>query len=73
MYSRGRHPPKTVSPRPYCRSRKGRNGLGSETILNMTTIHQNIMILGYKVYLVVVFSLKTGNLLVFQPAKGGIE
>ena len=22
-----------VSPRPYCRSRRGRNGLGSETIL----------------------------------------
>ena len=31
MYSRWRHPPKTVSPRPYCRSRRGRNGLGSET------------------------------------------
>ena len=32
MYSRWRHPPKTVSPTPYCRSRRGRNGLGSETI-----------------------------------------
>ena len=32
MYSRWRHPPKTVSTRPYCRSRRGRNGLGSETI-----------------------------------------
>ena len=31
MYSRWRHPPKTVSPRPYCRSLRGRNGLGSET------------------------------------------
>ena len=31
MSSRWRHPPKTVSPRPYCRSRRGRNGLGSET------------------------------------------
>ena len=31
MYSRWRHPPKTISPRPYCRSRRGRNGLGSET------------------------------------------
>ena len=31
MYSRWRHPPKTVSPRPYCRSRRGRNVLGSET------------------------------------------
>ena len=31
MHSRWRHPPKTVSPRPYCRSRKGRNELGSET------------------------------------------
>ena len=31
IYSRWRHPPKTVSPRPYCRSRRGRNGLGSET------------------------------------------
>ena len=29
--SRWRHPPKTISPRPYCRSRRGRNGLGSET------------------------------------------
>ena len=26
-----RRPPKTISPRPYCRSRRGRNGLGSET------------------------------------------
>ena len=33
IYSRWRHPPKTLSPRPYCRSRRGRNGLGSETIL----------------------------------------
>ena len=32
IYSRWRHPPKTLSPRPYCRSRRGRNGLGSETI-----------------------------------------
>ena len=32
MSSRWRHSPKTVSPRPYCRSRRGRNGLGSETI-----------------------------------------
>ena len=31
IYSRWRHPPKTISPRPYCRSRRGRNGLGSET------------------------------------------
>ena len=31
IYSRWRHPPKTFSPRPYCRSRRGRNGLGSET------------------------------------------
>ena len=23
--------PKTISPRPYCRSRRGRNGLGSKT------------------------------------------
>ena len=29
IYSRWRHPPKTVSPRPYCRFRRGRNGLGS--------------------------------------------
>ena len=29
--SRWRHPPKTVSPRPYCRSRIDRNGLDSET------------------------------------------
>ena len=33
IYSRWRHPPKTISPRPYCRSRRGRNGLGSETTL----------------------------------------
>ena len=32
MYSRWRHTPKTVSPRPYYKSRKGHNGLGSETI-----------------------------------------
>ena len=32
MYSRWRDPPKTVSPRPYCRSRRGRDELGSETI-----------------------------------------
>ena len=31
IYSRWWHPPKTISPRPYCRSRRGRNGLGSET------------------------------------------
>ena len=31
IYSRWRHPPKTISPRPYCRSRRGLNGLGSET------------------------------------------
>ena len=31
MSSRWRHPPKTVSPRPYCRSRRGRSLLGSET------------------------------------------
>ena len=31
IYSRWRHPPKTTSPRPYCRSRRGRNELGSET------------------------------------------
>ena len=31
IYSRWRHPPKTISPRPYCSSRRGRNGLGSET------------------------------------------
>ena len=31
IYSRWRHPPKTLSPRPYCRSRRGRNGFGSET------------------------------------------
>ena len=31
IYSRWRHPPKTISPRLYCRSRRGRNGLGSET------------------------------------------
>ena len=37
MYSRWRHPPKTVSPRPYCRSRRGRNGLVSET--NMMAEH----------------------------------
>ena len=37
MCSRWRHPPKTVSPRPYCRSRRGRNGLGSET--NMYIAH----------------------------------
>ena len=30
MYSRWRHPSKTVSTRPYCRSRRGRNVLGSE-------------------------------------------
>ena len=35
IYSRWRHPPKTISPRPYCRSRRGRNGLGSETNLHM--------------------------------------
>ena len=35
IYSRWRHPPKTISPRPYCRSRRGRNGLGSETRLLM--------------------------------------
>ena len=47
MYSRWRHPPKTVSPRPYCRSRRGRNGLSSETISedaifmpNMIKTHQ---------------------------------
>ena len=34
IYSRWRHPPKTISPRPYCRSRRGRNGLGSETMVN---------------------------------------
>ena len=33
IYSRWRHPPKTISPRPYCRSRRGRNGLGSETMV----------------------------------------
>ena len=33
IYSRWRNPPKTISPRPYCRSRRGRNGLGSETTL----------------------------------------
>ena len=37
IYSRWRHPPKTISPRPYCRSRRGRNGLGSETISRGTT------------------------------------
>ena len=26
IYSRWRHPAKTISPRPYCRSRRGRNG-----------------------------------------------
>ena len=31
IYSRWWHPPKTISPRPYCRSRRGHNGLGSET------------------------------------------
>ena len=35
MYSRWRHPLKTVSPRPYCRSRRRRNGLGSETSSNL--------------------------------------
>ena len=34
IYSRWRHPPKTISPRPYCRSRRGRNGLGFETTLS---------------------------------------
>ena len=34
-YSRWRHPPKTISPRPYCRSQRGRNGLGSETMINV--------------------------------------
>ena len=38
IYSRWRHPPKTISPRPYCRSRRGRNGLGSETNLNVDMI-----------------------------------
>ena len=33
IYSRWRHPPKTISPRPYCRSRRGRNGLRSETTM----------------------------------------
>ena len=37
MYSRWRHPPKTVSLRPYCRSRRGRNGLGSEANNCMTS------------------------------------
>ena len=36
IYSRWRHPPKTTSPRPYCRSRRGRNGLGSETTESQT-------------------------------------
>ena len=43
MYSRWRHPPKTVSPRPYCRSRRGRNGLGSETtpaVINQQAVNQ---------------------------------
>ena len=35
IYSRWRHPPKTLSPRPYCRSRRGRNGLGSETTTSL--------------------------------------
>ena len=43
IYSRWRHPPKTISPRPYCRSRRGRNGLGSETRLDSesSTIQYN--------------------------------
>ena len=36
IYSRWRHLPKTISPRPYCRSRRGHNGLGSETNHNRT-------------------------------------
>ena len=45
IYSRWRHPLKTISPRPYCRSRRGRNGLGSETndppaIFNQQTVNQ---------------------------------
>ena len=40
IYSRWRHPPKTISPRPYCRSRRGRNGLGSET-MQVTKSHGN--------------------------------
>ena len=46
IYSRWRHPPKTISPRPYCRSPIGRNGLGSETTIvvsiNMSTHNINI-------------------------------
>ena len=32
MYSRWRHPPETVSPRQYCRSRIGRNGINSDIV-----------------------------------------
>ena len=38
IYSRWRHPPKTISPRPYCRSRRGRNGFGSENITAVSKI-----------------------------------
>ena len=41
MYSRWRHPSKTVSPRPYYRSRRGRNRLGSETIVPQRLPRQN--------------------------------
>ena len=43
MYSRWLHPSKTVSPRPYCRSRKGRNGFGSETIVDPTIVDPTVV------------------------------
>ena len=47
MYPRWWHQPKTVSPRPYCRSRRGRNGLGSETTAIRTQCH-HLICGGYK-------------------------
>ena len=43
MYSRWLHPSNTVSPRPYCRSRRGRNGFGSETIVDPTIVDPTVV------------------------------
>ena len=52
------YPLTTVSPRPYCRSRRGRNGLGSETT-GFVNANRNIDFNHY-------MPLKTNCTLIFQ-------
>ena len=58
IYSRWGHPPKTLPPRPYCRSRRGRNGLGSETTQSVEFYNVNFYVIMSSLHTRIYYTLK---------------